>query len=264
VAAGSSWLHCHSLFNHRVAELRSKDLVKVVRSSMKKHLRLFYREWIRPLAIMFIIIAPLRSAVVDWNWVPSGSMKPTIMEGDLVLIDKLAYDLKVPFTTMHLAQWDNPKRGDVVVFFAPDSGTRLVKRVVGLPGDVVELRNEVLFLNGKPLNYRVDDPSPFKADLFEDATPLLAREQLGDKDHYVMILPNRTALRTFGATVIPEGKYFVMGDSRDNSHDSRFFGTVPRDQIVGRVPAILFSFSPARYLLPRISRFFRAIDAAKS
>jgi len=231
---------------------------------MKKRFHLLYREWIRPLAIMFLIIAPLRSAVVDWNWVPSGSMKPTIMEGDLVLINKLAYDLKVPFTTTHLAEWNNPSRGEVIVCYAPDSGTRLVKRVVGVPGDVVELRNEVLFINGKALDYTVDDPKPFKADLFEDPTPLLAREKLGNTEHFVMVLPNRAALRSFRATVIPEGKYFVMGDSRDNSHDSRFFGTVARDQIIGRVPTILLSFSPSRYLLPRFTRFFQAIDGTKS
>jgi len=191
-------------------------------------------------------------------------MKPTIFEGDLVLINKLAYDLKVPFTTVHLAQWDNPKRGDIVVLYAPDSGTRLVKRVIGLPGDAIELKNDVLVINGKPLSYCLDDPGTFQTDIFEDPSPLVVREQLGSKDHFVMILPSRPALRTFGAIVVPKGKYFVMGDSRDNSHDSRYFGAVARDQIIGCVSAVLISFSPSRYLMPRPERFFRGMDIKRS
>ncbi len=253
------WIHWLCLEE----EQEKEGSVENVTFHMKKHFQFLYREWLRPLAIMFMIIAPLRSAVVDWNWVPSGSMKPTIMEGDLVLINKLAYDLKFPFTTSHLAEWSNPCRGDVVVFFSPESGTRLVKRVVGMPGDRVELRNEVLIINGNPLKYTVQDPQPFKADLFEDASPMLAREKLGDANHFVMVLPSRAAMRSFGPTVIPEGKYFMLGDSRDNSHDSRFYGAVPRDQIIGKVPAILLSFSPSRYLMPRLTRFFQAIDGAK-
>ena len=102
-----------------------------------------WREWIKPLGLAAIILFPLRSAVADWNWVPSGSMKPTILEGDLVFVNKLAYDLKVPFTLWRMARWDNPQRGDIVVFFSPKDGVRLVKRVIAVPGDVVEIRAEI-------------------------------------------------------------------------------------------------------------------------
>src|SRR5947209_242579 len=95
---------------------------------------------VRAFVFIFVILAALRSAVADWNDVPSGSMIPTILEGDRIFVNKLAYDLKVPFTTVHLATWDNPSRGDIVVFFSPDEGTRLVKRVIALPGDTIELR----------------------------------------------------------------------------------------------------------------------------
>ncbi|MCF7761763.1 MAG: signal peptidase I, partial [Cephaloticoccus sp.] len=115
---------------------------------MKSFLHRLYREWLKPLAIILLIGSPLRSAVIDWNWVPTGSMKPTIVEGDLVLVNKLAYDLKVPFTTHHLASWADPARGDIVVCYSPADGKRLVKRVVGLPGDSIELRNETLIVNG--------------------------------------------------------------------------------------------------------------------
>lgn len=101
--------------------------------NMKKSARWFWKEWVKPFLVIALIVGSVRSAVADWNHVPTGSMKPTILEGDRVIVNKLAYDLKVPFTTWHLAEWGNPARGDIVVFFAPNDGTRMVKRVVGLP-----------------------------------------------------------------------------------------------------------------------------------
>jgi signal peptidase I len=222
---------------------------------MKKAFQHLWREWLRPFALIFLFVAPLKSAVVDWNWVPTGSMKPTILEGDLVLVNKLAYDLKMPFTTRHLAQWSDPARGDVVVFFSPANGMRLVKRVVGLPGDTIELRREVLYVNGAAQGYSVADVGPFQREIFEDRHPVLAIERLGPVDHYVLALPGRVAMRSFGPYVVPPGRYFMMGDSRDNSTDSRFIGTVPRSEIVGRASAVIVSFDTAHFLLPRFRRF---------
>ena len=228
---------------------------------MKRIVHKLWREWLRPFALIFAVVAPLKSAVVDWNWVPTGSMKPTILEGELVLVNKLAYDLKVPFTTHRLSSWAEPARGDVAVFFSPKDGTRLVKRVVGLPGDVIELRNEVLYLNGVAQRYSVTDARPFLPDVFEAEDPVVAVEHLGTRDHYVMALPGRPALRTFGPYVVPPDHYFMMGDSRDNSYDSRFFGAVPRRQVVGRASAVVLSFDPSRYLLPRVNRFVQPLNA---
>src|SRR4051812_32541887 len=117
------------------------------------------RVWrqVRTFAFIFIVLAALRSAIADWNDVPTGSMIPTILEGDRIFVNKLAYDLKVPFTTMHVATWDNPRRGDVVVFFSPDEGVRLVKRVIAVPGDTVELRDNELYLNGNRAEYSAAD-----------------------------------------------------------------------------------------------------------
>lgn len=221
---------------------------------MKNIARTLWREWIRPFALVFTILAPLKSAVADWNWVPTGSMKPSILEGELVLVNKLAYDLKVPFTTRHLSTWGNPLQGDVVVFYSPKDGTRLVKRVVGLPGDTVELRNESLYLNGILQHYSLTDPAPFLRDVFEDKAPLVAIEHLARCDHYVMALPSRRALRTYGPLVVPPDCYFMLGDSRDNSADSRFIGPVPREKILGRVPRVVLSFDPSRYFTPRFQR----------
>src|SRR5512140_2840639 len=111
---------------------------------MKVWMKKFWQEWVKPLLLTIIVLGSMRSALADWNDVPTGSMKPTILEGDRVFVNKLAYDLKVPFTTFHLATWSNPQRGDIVVFYSPQDGRRLVKRVVGLPGDTLELRDNHL------------------------------------------------------------------------------------------------------------------------
>jgi len=218
-----------------------------------------WHEWIRPFALLFILIAPLKSAVMDWNWVPSGSMKPTILEGELVLVNKLAYDLKVPFTTRHLSAWADPARGDVAVFFSPQDGTRLVKRVIGLPGETVEMRNDVLYLNGVVQQYTIRDTGPFQRDIFEDKHPIVAVEHLDACDHYVLVLPGRAALRTFGPYQVPAGHYFMMGDSRDNSNDSRFYGPVAREQVVGRASAVILSFDTSRFLMPRLGRMVQPL-----
>jgi signal peptidase I len=222
-----------------------------------------WKEWLRPLALLLLVVAPLRSAVVDWNWVPTGSMKPTIVEGDLVLVNKLAYDLRLPFSQIRLANWGNPERGDVVVCFSPADGARLVKRVIGLPGDRVDMRNGRLSINGEPLQYRSVDPAPFRRDVFEASEMVVATEQLGTDDHWVMFFPAWPSSRDFGPHHVPDGCYFLMGDSRDNSHDSRYFGPVRREQIVGEANRVLVSFDLQRWLQPRFQRFGRAIGGSE-
>lgn len=231
----------------------------MIKTILRRGWQMLWREWILPFGLFFMVMAPLKSAVVDWNWVPSGSMKPTILEGDLVWVNKLAYDLKVPFTTQHLAKWSDPRRGDVAVFFSPKDGTRLVKRVIGVPGDTVELRNDVLYLNGTPQRYTALAPELFKPEIREDKNPWLAVEHLAGADHAILVLPGRPAVRSFGPVVVGPDQYFMMGDSRDNSFDSRFFGLVPRAAVVGRATTVLASFDLARYLRPRMSRFFQSL-----
>jgi signal peptidase I len=123
-------------------------------ATFRSRARYWWRKEIRWWILIGLVVFSLRSSLADWNDVPTGSMKPTILEGDRVLVNKLAYDLKVAFTTRHLAEWSNPHRGDVVVFFSPHDGARLVKRVVGVPGDIIELRNDGLILNGQAVEYR--------------------------------------------------------------------------------------------------------------
>ena len=228
---------------------------------LRTRLRHWWQKEIRSWLILGLVIFSIRSSLADWSDVPTGSMKPTILEGDRVYVNKLAYDLKVPFTTKHLAEWSNPHRGDIVVFFSPRDGTRLVKRVVGVPGDTVELRSNLLVLNGQAVEYK-----PIAQELLRDLAPtdrasqVYALEQLPGHRHSVAAIPAAPALRTFGPYVVPEGQYFMMGDNRDNSFDSRYFGPVPRKQIVGKAAAVALSFDRENYWLPRWQRFFTALD----
>ena len=108
---------------------------------LRGHARHFWTEWVRPLLVTALILGSFRSAVADWNDVPSGSMRPTILEGDVVLVNRVAYDLKVPLTDIALARLREPKRGEVLTFTSPADGVRLIKRLVALPSDVVGTDN---------------------------------------------------------------------------------------------------------------------------
>ena len=229
----------------------------------RRFVRHVWREWMRPLALPLLLVTAAKSALADINYVPSGSMQPTILCGDVLFINKLAYDLKIPFTKMRLAHWGDPARGDIVVCFAPDDGTRLVKRVVGLPGDTIESRHNMLFINGAPLPYESMDrdiPGPRDLPPAERDVANFIREQLGARSHAVMLLPRVPALRDFGPKQIPPGNYFMMGDNRDNSRDSRYFGVVPRREIVGEAKRVAVSADPGRWYAPRWARFFSKLD----
>src|SRR3990172_3462047 len=208
----------------------------------KLRLDRFWKEWLRPILVVILLTSSFRSAVADWNDVPTGSMKPTILEGDRIFINKIGYYLKSPFTRIRLAQWDDPTRGEVVVLFSPYDGRRLVKRVVGLPGNVIEMRNDRLFVNGNAVLYTPLDPQFIREITQEDQTIYdFSSEDLSGRKHPVMIAGSRPALRSFQPFVVPADQYFVMGDNRDNSFDSRYFGPVERKQIVGRAVAVVAS-----------------------
>jgi len=211
---------------------------------MRNQAREFWRQWLKPFCIVAAILAPLRSVVADWNDVPSCSMLPTIQIGDRILVNKLAYDLKVPFTTTRLATWSAPQRGDVIVFYSPADGKRLVKRAVAVPGDVIELRNNHLIINNEPATYESSGPT----------------ETVSGKAHPLMLDPRRPSMRSFGPVQLPPGNYFAMGDNRDNSFDSRYFGFVSRDQIVGRATMVAMSFDREHYFLPRFERFGQSLQ----
>jgi len=220
-----------------------------------------WRQWRATVFLVVFVILPVKSSLADFNWVPTGSMNPTILEGDLVFVNKVAYDLRIPFTLHRLAAWSAPQRGDIVICLAPDDGTRLVKRVVGLPGDEISMVHNRLFINGQPAAQTPADPDLLK-DLSSQTRDVstVAMEQLGQVNHPVLARPGRPALRGFGPLTVPEGRYFVMGDNRDNSRDSRFFGFVPRKSIVGKAVGVVGSLDITDRFQPRFSRFLSPLD----
>lgn len=227
----------------------------------KKYVSRLWREWRLTIFLIVFVVIPVKSSLADWNWVPTGSMNPTILEGDLIYVDKIAYDLRFPLTLHRLARWSDPERGDIVVCFSPEDGTRLVKRIIGLPGDAIEMKNNRLFLNGRGVGYGLIEPRytrSLSADQRE--TSMLAEEELEGAAHAVMSMPSVRAMRNFGPVTVPQGSYFVLGDNRDNSRDSRFFGFVERNAIVGRARGVIVSFDIKDKYQPRFRRFLDSLD----
>ncbi len=223
-----------------------------------------WQEWIRPLLIVLTVMCVFRSALADWNDVPTGSMKPTIVEGDRIFVNKAAYDLRVPFTLHRLMGWGDPQRGDIVVLFSPDDEKRLVKRVIGIPGDTVEVRRGRLLINDERLSYE-----PLERTVAEDLAPaerfshVFEKEGLGHDGHAVMLRPYDPGTH-YGPIIVPPGNYFVMGDNRYASKDSRVFGFVERKRIVGQATLVLYSCQGCPLGLPlgplRWGRFFHDLE----
>jgi signal peptidase I len=205
-----------------------------------------------------VLFGVFRTAVADWNPIPSASMHPNLLEGDVVLVNRLAFDLKVPLTNVVLARIGEPARGDIVTFESPKDGTRLIKRLVGLPGDVVEMRNERLYINGKGADY---DMVAESLDSVQGATlralQLSESTDAGGKGwrRHIQVLPDLVAPRSFGPVRVPQGEYLMLGDNRDNSADSRFIGLVPRKLLIGRAERVLVSADYQGNWMPRTERF---------
>ena len=234
-----------------------------------------WRNHLRPIGILVLVFTSFRSVVADWNDVPTGSMRPNIIEGDRIFVNKLAYSLKIPYTAKHLKWWSQPGRGDVVVFYEPHTGTRLVKRVVGVPGDRITVDEDRLTINGKPVEYATA-PADVRR-LLPDNDTGRERDQRGydfyiekldGRPHPVMINPRarfepglKRNVREF--TVEP-GWFYVMGDNRDHSRDSRYFdtpknGCIPMESILGRATRTIFSLDYKDYYLPRSDRWFKKL-----
>jgi signal peptidase I len=201
----------------------------------------------RSLAVFLALMFVFRSSIADWNSVPTGSMQPTIFEGDRILVNKMAYDLRIPFTHISLLTISEPRRGDIIVFDSKISDQRLVKRVVGVPGDSVALINNVLYINGRQLAYEEVGSSGRISDKLE---------YLPGAQHLIRISERSSPLSSFHTVQVPPGFYLALGDNRDNSADSRVIGLVPRDEIVGRSRKVVMSLDYDNYYLPRSDRFF--------
>jgi signal peptidase I len=213
----------------------------------------------RVLLALLLAFGLVRTAVADYNPVPSGSMHPNILEGDVVLVNRLAYNLKVPLTDIVVARLGEPKRGDIVTFSSPRDGRRLIKRVVGLPGDIVSMRDKQLLIDGRPVEYSALGVASEDVGSGHRMVVLHVLEKLGERPYSIQWLPGAGNAATFGPITIPADRYMMLGDNRDNSADSRFIGLVPRELLIGRASRILVSAAINESWLPRIDRFGRSL-----
>lgn len=200
-------------------------------------------EYARSFFPIVLIVLLLRSFLVEPFRIPSGSMMPTLLVGDFILVNKYTYGLRLPVLHTKLVEMNQPARGDIVVFrFPKDPTVDYIKRIVGLPGDRVGYYHKQVFINGEPVKQTLlgeyEGAGPFGAES-------LISEDLGSVTHDILVRRGEPSAKE-GEFVVPEGQYFVMGDNRDNSNDSRFWGAVPEANLVGKAFFIWMSWDSAK------------------
>ena len=215
-----------------VSEEHRAEALRRVNRSPGQHWGLFL-EWAKSFTIAIVLFLFVRTFLVEAFKIPSGSMEKTLLVGDFLLVNKMVYGAEVPFTGKHLPAIREPQRGDVVVFQWPiDPSKNFVKRLVGVPGDTLMMRDGDLWVNGT----LQDEKYVLHSDSLVDPTAdefswqkdyLLRTAEAAEVDH-----PSRN---NWGPLVVPKDKYFVLGDNRDNSLDSRYFGPIPLKDVEGHV-----------------------------
>lgn len=210
-------------------------------------------EYAKSFFPVLLIVLVLRSFLVEPFQIPSGSMIPTLEVGDFILVNKYTYGLRLPVVGTKIVAMNEPKRGEVMVFIPPHDNRYFIKRVVGLPGDTVRYENKELTVNGEAVQADVIDRVEIEMPSGMLQSGVLLSERLGEVEHQTQIInaPVREGGRT--VWVVPEGHYFMMGDNRDNSADSRVWGAVPEENIVGKAFAIWMHKEPG-WSLPTFGR----------
>lgn len=265
VVTGLVWLFDKSvLVRRRTAKVQQAQAAVNVPLSESAVAELMKEPgWVEQCKGIFPVIAAvlvLRSFLYEPFQIPSGSMMPTLLDGDFILVNKFNYGLKDPVTNRTLVETGHPQRGDVVVFKYPvDPRIDYIKRVIGMPGDKVIFRNKELYIqqacqqqNPCPKPEKIQADFVVSGEYTQLGMPLTEyKEQLLGKTHEILrntYLPDRVEYyyqqpgQSVGEWVVPEGHYFVMGDNRDNSQDGRFWGFVPERNLVGKAVAIWMSF----------------------
>ncbi len=204
----------------------------------------FYKEWMEPFLIAAIVALFIRQFIVEAFKIPSGSMIPTLTIGDHLLVNKFIYGPRIPFMDSRIFTWEKPKRGEIIVFKYPENEDKnFIKRVVGLPGDKIQIINGKLYINDQAVPITPTEP-PSDSSVEEGLSfgkPAFYEEQLGTVEHAIQYLIDQSN-KNDGPWLVPRDSVFVMGDNRDNSQDSRVWGFVKFNKILGRAFIIYWSW----------------------
>lgn len=209
------------------------------------------KSFLAGLAVLFVV----RGTFADHNVVPSGSMEPTIEVGDHLFVNRVAYDLKLPFSDFRLMSLWEPNRGDIIVFHNPQSDLRMVKRLIGLPGDHIRVRDGFVWINGTAIPGSQDGQ---RAIARSSEAGFIYQEQIDAHLASIKRIPLMSRPDEI-EVVVPAGMYFAMGDNRDNSYDSRGWGFIPRTKIIGRAEGVIYNMrwdpNPRVYLKRTLLKF---------
>ncbi|MBZ0270981.1 signal peptidase I [bacterium] len=215
------------------------------------------REYVEAIVVALVLALFIRQFIVQAFKIPSGSMIPTLRIGDQLLVNKFIYGFDVPFVKRKILPFRGPRRGEIIVFrFPSDPSKDYIKRVVGVPGDHVRMEKKRLYINGEEVEREYIGEYRYTED--EDPSGTVFNEKLGTYDHPILLAdPIASPMDSF-SLVVPEGKYFCMGDNRDRSNDSRYWGFVDAHLILGKAMVIYFSWPPAQW-----TRILDVVHAAK-
>jgi signal peptidase I len=220
--------------------------------NIRKHIGVFWQENRQFFAILSCIVF-FKSAIADLSSISGASMLPTLLDGDKVWVNKLAYDVKIPFTEISLTKLSDPRQGDIVIVDSKMANKRLIKRIIGVPQDTIYMQNNALVINGVAIDYDI---------LSSKDNSTIIKEHLPHRTHQARLSQrflNRNS-RSYGPVIVPADEYFVLGDNRDNSADSRIYSFIPRGEIIGRSSSVVFSLDGDNYYLPRTERFLTELN----
>lgn len=205
------------------------------------------REYAEAIFVAVAVALVLRAFVIEAFKIPSPSMVPTLRIGDHIFVNKFIYGFRIPFTKIKFLQWNNPKRGDVVVFIFPEDPSKdYIKRVIGIPGDEIEIKDDLIYINDVPNPRKLAHDSTIMNSIPGSSQYELFNENDGGNDHLVLYRPSWPVLDRFGPIKVPENSIFVMGDNRDSSSDSRLWRTtnfVPINYVKGKALIIWLSLN---------------------
>lgn len=227
--------------------------------------------WLRDVFVIIAVMVVLRSSIVNWYVIPTGSMLPTIKIRDHVLVNKLSYGLMLPFMGTQIVTWDTPKRGDIILFDSPMDRITFVKRVIGVGGDTISFDNGVLQINSQRVSEVLQDDRTILEDMGdgsacntgEGKSLYIEKFSVNEPGHHILrsLRGGNTNLETRSWTV-PTGKLLVIGDNRDCSNDGRYWGYVDTERVFGKAVRVFYSINAGEGILPkfRTDRFFAKLQ----